>query len=930
MNIPRLKLACALAGLLAIAPVSGLRAQGVNPDGYVLSSGWLALGPFWHEYDCSYLDNDFLVPFLLPTLIQYETPAEGEEIEYDPARSANVLFPYLGPPGPLGKPVWRQFEFKDVSGDLDFLYDQVTGGGPARGGMSFAATYFDYLGDTEANVKLCASSDDGIQVWIDSELVHNFNVCRDDRRCADLVPVTIRPGNHRLILAVWNSSQEHSGSIGFRQIDGTPISDTDREWRFRGKNRPSGFTLPNRGMIERKIASSREAQACPNLDGTGPLLVTLQADVLSDGSNLPILRELLRGSFGPEKVILQPDSPVIPEVTARAGRPLGPWGDFAGSEVIVTHPDCAGKNGSVKFDQGSTPSDDLYTLENVGFQVWASGDNCTFAYNRVQGDFEFTARIKDRKWVKGSRWGQIGLMARQDLTPRSRYTMLGDYGEEPDPNDFEGRPTHGGRDNFATVLLDAATHHDWLKLRRSGDLFEGFSSPDGSPGSYVRLGETCWMNPPDEALVGLFVSSGTGNCDNGPATGVFDRVQLTGTRVPPGDPAPIGVEIVWRDVPREALRTGLSYSLALDPRDGLVTFDGFAVDKTGLNFPVLGAGEGTPLGPVREFGPFSDPDFPHAHVIGVDPSGDSASNPAPGKLVISGGGKDNPYTFYVDPGDRYFFAYRRIDGDFSARVTVAGREVSPRLEGDFGIMARQDCGLKSRFSFMRDVSGGPLKGTSFVGRRTHQGRFATWIELLLKNQNPLPFPGQHADTLRLDRCGDEFIGYALSEPDPLNPGKGTFGADAGRWVELGRQVWESAPPSVFLGLAVTSFRDCDLATITFDRWRLYPSCGEPPPARFVRGDVDSDGAVDLTDAVRILDHLFLGGPAPECLDAADTDDDAELSLTDPIVVLSWLFLGGAPPAPPGPSAGDYPGADCGTDPTPGDGLDCFRPGGKCR
>jgi hypothetical protein len=94
--------------------------------------------------------------------------------------------------------------------------------------------------------------------------------------------------------------------------------------------------------------------------------------------------------------------------------------------------------------------------------------------------------------------------------------------------------------------------------------------------------------------------------------------------------------------------------------------------------------------------------------------------------------------------------------------------------------------------------------------------------------------------------------------------------------------------------------------------------------------VDSDGAVDLTDAVRILDHLFLGGPAPECLDAADTDDDAELSLTDPIVVLSWLFLGGPAPEPPSPTAGSYPGGDCGTDPTASDGLDCFRPGEKCR
>jgi hypothetical protein len=53
--------------------------------------------------------------------------------------------------------------------------------------------------------------------------------------------------------------------------------------------------------------------------------------------------------------------------------------------------------------------------------------------------------------------------------------------------------------------------------------------------------------------------------------------------------------------------------------------------------------------------------------------------------------------------------------------------------------------------------------------------------------------------------------------------------------------------------------------------------------------------------------------APACLDAADGNDDGALGLTDAIYVLSHLFLGGPAPPPPFPA----PGAD----PTP-DGLDC--------
>jgi len=76
--------------------------------------------------------------------------------------------------------------------------------------------------------------------------------------------------------------------------------------------------------------------------------------------------------------------------------------------------------------------------------------------------------------------------------------------------------------------------------------------------------------------------------------------------------------------------------------------------------------------------------------------------------------------------------------------------------------------------------------------------------------------------------------------------------------------------------------------------------------RFIRGDVNLDGRVDITDAFATLNHLFLGFAPPSCLDAADTNDDGELSLADPVYSLSHLFTGGEGlPAP----------NECGVDPT---------------
>lgn len=56
--------------------------------------------------------------------------------------------------------------------------------------------------------------------------------------------------------------------------------------------------------------------------------------------------------------------------------------------------------------------------------------------------------------------------------------------------------------------------------------------------------------------------------------------------------------------------------------------------------------------------------------------------------------------------------------------------------------------------------------------------------------------------------------------------------------------------------------------------------------------------LDLTDAVTILGHLFLGGSIP-CRDAADADNSGDADLTDAIRILWYLFLGGEPlPDPP--------------------------------
>jgi DNA-binding beta-propeller fold protein YncE len=83
---------------------------------------------------------------------------------------------------------------------------------------------------------------------------------------------------------------------------------------------------------------------------------------------------------------------------------------------------------------------------------------------------------------------------------------------------------------------------------------------------------------------------------------------------------------------------------------------------------------------------------------------------------------------------------------------------------------------------------------------------------------------------------------------------------------------------------------------------------------FLRGDADENKSVGLTDAIVILEYLFLGGERPVCLDAADADDNGTVAITDAILVLNYLYLAGEDPSSPFPDPGQDPTLDA---------MDCF-------
>ena len=117
-------------------------------------------------------------------------------------------------------------------------------------------------------------------------------------------------------------------------------------------------------------------------------------------------------------------------------------------------------------------------------------------------------------------------------------------------------------------------------------------------------------------------------------------------------------------------------------------------------------------------------------------------------------------------------------------------------------------------------------------------------------------------------------------------------------------------------------RDCNLGQPNHIGKCVNYTCEFIPQGiPFNRGDINVDGAINLSDAIYLLQGLFLGGPPPSCQDAADVNDDGAVNLSDPIYLLNALFLGG--PQPPAPYQ------QCGADLTP-DTLTCvIFPKEKC-
>jgi hypothetical protein len=64
---------------------------------------------------------------------------------------------------------------------------------------------------------------------------------------------------------------------------------------------------------------------------------------------------------------------------------------------------------------------------------------------------------------------------------------------------------------------------------------------------------------------------------------------------------------------------------------------------------------------------------------------------------------------------------------------------------------------------------------------------------------------------------------------------------------------------------------------------------------YICGDASADGTVNVSDAVLIINYVFVGGDPPDPLEAGDVNCSADVNVSDAVYIINYVFVGGDDP-----------------------------------
>jgi hypothetical protein len=76
------------------------------------------------------------------------------------------------------------------------------------------------------------------------------------------------------------------------------------------------------------------------------------------------------------------------------------------------------------------------------------------------------------------------------------------------------------------------------------------------------------------------------------------------------------------------------------------------------------------------------------------------------------------------------------------------------------------------------------------------------------------------------------------------------------------------------------------------------------------GDANSDGTVNVSDAVFVINYVFVGGDTPVPLACGDSNSDGTVNVSDAVYIINYVFVGGDIPEDCSPGSANWIDGDC--------------------
>ncbi|HEV2197935.1 MAG TPA: protease pro-enzyme activation domain-containing protein [Candidatus Acidoferrum sp.] len=455
-----------------------------------------------------------------------------------------------------------------------------------------------------------------------------------------------------------------------------------------------------------------------------------------------------------------------------------------------------GDIGSVGMAGAASYANGIFTVSGAGSGTMiTSSDSFHFVYQPFNGDGSIVARVLS---VQGSSAAQAGIMIRETLGTGANHVFLFDYSTSILATE---RTTTGASSSYQSV--GSAVLPNWIKLTRSGNVFNMYGSSDGV--NWAQLGMSQTVTMAQIIYIGLAVSNRN---TAALATATFDSVSVNSASAPA--PLITAVSATTGSVGSQVAISGSGFGATQG--GSAVLLNGAAVtinswSDTSITITIPGGATSGPLlvsaapnmnnSNAIRFTVTSQPlpvswldqDVGTVGVLG-------SAGYTNGTFTVAGAGNGTMIT----SADSFHFVYQPLAGD----GTIVARVVSVQgsSAAQVGVMIRETLGAGANHVYLFDYSSSLL-----MTERTSTGTSSTYASV---GSAALP------NWLKLTRSGNVFTMYGSTN--------GTT------WTQLSSSQTVTMAQNVYVGLAVSNRNTSSLATATFDNVSLTTPA--PPSPNF--------------------------------------------------------------------------------------------------